>query len=237
MSKNVRQSDGHKRGGKRSPRITRSQLSALNIDTAQINAARQRLAGMTLENKLRMVLKFAQNDLPKDPKERLQLGYDLRAFVEGVAQHGWSMQRRLGALSDRDLTKIHNAVKKGWAALKATRTATPMISVFTNERTGWRLPAYRVRLIHTPAPPDTKTAVIATYRASDEPSRIVVLLGQFLLQHSARWRPCRCGCGESLVPNGKQQFLPKHSNRFRQRRFYEKHRRTRRRARRVHLER
>jgi hypothetical protein len=105
-------------------------------------------------------------------------------------------------------------------------TAGPLVN-----RTGWRLPAHRVRLQRLPPQtndPAEHTAIVPIYEARDEPSAIVVAIGHFVSREWSRWRRCPCGCREWYVPTGRQIYFEKAcENRARARRRRDEERRKR----------
>jgi hypothetical protein len=212
-------------------RGSQGQRRPFRLDEAQIQTSHRRFDGTTDKDKIRWIFKFARPDRLRtsSKRDRIALGYDLRALAQTVGV-GWRWRRRYGALAARDLKRIHAAISTGLQRLRASSRIRP--ENFFDERIGWALPPHRVRLLRMPAPasnPEAKTSTISMFEAANEPSAIVTALGYFLLQHSQHWRICPCERAENFVVKTKERYAPGCANRLRQRKYYNKHLRGKRR--------
>ena len=122
----------------------------------------------------------------------------------------------------RDVRRVHAAVLKGLAALKASKDVRRATAAEIRQQalrgrvrgsrwTGWQLPKHRTHLRLLPQPArGEQTSMLALFDAADEVSAIVAAFGYFLWRQAPSWRECACGCGWTFIKNGKQRYIERH---------------------------
>ena len=174
-------------------RLKRSRRVTAHLDRQE--RAVNRWAGKTDEERLQWVLEFTERNLDElHPAKLEEIGEDLRQQLPPV---GHQLDGRIGPMPKADIRAIQRQISQG---LRAALQEHPD---WTDPRSGWALPARRVRLVNLG---EAQRPVFRSILEGGRPlASIIHAVAALIARIGRRFRACK-KCGKPFIGRKRQDY-------------------------------